>query len=208
MQIFDLKLFVAAQTFQHLQENPQTTATPRVETSNIDDIHLTTVQRVLASHIENLELENKDKTAECELYRLKTEQLQQQLKDLKDKAVPKHSKPLLYKEVQPSTSRPPNVRPEVVYCATNTDMCCMANFVSYLNNLQRVEMNSGALKIIPPAEWTAIHNLKGNSTMFDYLKVVPKAQSTTKLVEGIMQLNNNPMRDVGNSKSQMQLRVN
>ena len=106
---------------------------------------------------------------------MKTVQLQQQLKDLKDKAVTKHSKPLLYKaslvkEVQPSTSRPPNVRPEVVYCATNTDMCCMANFVSYLNNLQRVEMNSGALKIIPPADWTALHNFKGNSTMFDYLK--------------------------------------
>ena len=95
-----------------------------------------------------------------------------------------------------------------MYCATNTDMCCMANFVSYLNNLQRVEISSGAIKIIPPGDWTALHNFEENSTMFDFLKVVPKAQSTTKLVEGIMKLNNNPMTDVGNSKSQMQLRVN
>ena len=87
-------------------------------------------------------------------------------------------------------------------------MSCMANFVSYLNNLQRLEINTGALKIIPPADWTALHNFEQHSTMFDYLKVVPKAQSTTKLVEGIMKLNNNPMRDVGNSKSQMQLKVN
>ena len=83
---------------------------PRLETTNNDDIHLTTIKRVLASHIENLELKNKDKTAECEFYRLQTVQLQQQLKDLKDKAVTKHSKSLLYKasldqQVQPLTSK-------------------------------------------------------------------------------------------------------
>ena len=61
MQIFDLKLFVAAQPFQHLHENPHTTTTPRLETTNNDDIHLTTIQRVLASQIANLELEKKTK---------------------------------------------------------------------------------------------------------------------------------------------------
>ena len=100
----------------------------------------------------------------------------------------------------------PNVTPEVVYHATNNDMCCMSNFVSYLNNLQKIEIHAGALKIIPPEEWTALHNFE--ETMFDYLKVVPKVQSTTKLVEGIMQLCNNPLRDVGSSKSEIQLRVN
>ena len=65
----------------------------RLETTSNDDSHLTTINRVLASQIENLELKNK--------------LLQQQLEDLKNK----HSKPLLLKktsflqEVQLSTSK-------------------------------------------------------------------------------------------------------
>ena len=65
----------------------------RLETTSNDDSHLTTINRVLASQIENLELKNK--------------LLQKQWEDLKNK----HSKPLLLKktsflqEVQLSTSK-------------------------------------------------------------------------------------------------------
>ena len=59
----------------------------RLEATSNDDSHLTTINRVLASQIENLELKNKI--------------LQQQLEDLKNK----HSKPLLLQEVQLSTSK-------------------------------------------------------------------------------------------------------
>lgn len=84
----------------------------------------------------------------------------------------------------------------------------MANFVSYINNLQAVELSSGAVKVLPPPEWTAQHNFGENSAMFDFLKVVPKAQSTTKLIDGIMKLNNNLLTDKGGPKSEIQLRVN
>ena len=83
-----------------------------MDTTNNDAIHLLSVQRALASQLQNLELKNKDKTAECEHYRLQTVHLLQQLQDLDMERVKGVTKPLLFKatsslvqEVQPSTSK-------------------------------------------------------------------------------------------------------
>ena len=192
----------------------------KLETTNNDNMHLTTIQRVLASQIENLELKNKDKLAECELYRLKTVQLQQQLEDLKDKTIIKPSEPLLFKATSSlveeeshsfsdRSSLNSNVIPEIIYRASYKDFFSMANFVNYLDHLQTVELTSGAVKVIPPPEWlaeVAEHNYGENSKLFDHHKVLPKVQCSKKLVDGIFLLANNPLRDV-QEKSQIQLRV-
>jgi hypothetical protein len=109
--------------------------------------------------------------------------------------------------VGPSESTKFTKLSSIAYSGTNNDMSYMENFVKLINKLQSSELSSGAVKVIPPSEWKDDINFGEESKLFDHLMVRPSAQHSRKLVDGILKLTNNPLRDTGAKKSAMQLQV-
>ena len=77
----------------------------------------------------------------------------------------------------------------IIYYATDVEM---EDVPALCEKLQKVYLEAGAIKVIPPQTWREKLTYNETSEQFDKMRVSPKIQMREKLVNGIFKLSNNP----------------
>ena len=85
------------------------------------------------------------------------------------------------------------ILPEKVFHPTMDEM---DHLEDYVEKIEKTELDSGAVKIIPPSDYRPKVGFQENSTLLDNQILIPKIQHSQKVAKGIYKLCNNPLRDI------------
>lgn len=72
----------------------------------------------------------------------------------------------------------------------------MDHLEDFVEKIEQTELNSGAVKIIPPSDYRPKVGFLENSTLLDNQMLIPKIQHSQKVAQGIYKLCNNPLRHI------------